>query len=110
MSMAFSLHANPYLDYIDGAIANFNQDFSNYNAMALDTTAALAAMTNIDFNPSHKGFSAGVGMATIHTGYGNGNAYSLGVQYGFDLGAFNFKGAYKERGEYIFGTGLVLEF
>ena len=102
-----SLHANPYLEYMDGAIANFNQDFANYNELVVDTSAAMIAISNIDFY-KHEGWSTGVGIATIHTPYGNGNAYALGAQYGYGDIMINFKGSYKGDGEYIVGSGLVI--
>ena len=119
-----TLRADPYIDYtnqgltnlknyIDGAILyenmKFADEFANYNALVVDTSAAMIAMSNIDFF-KHDGFSAGMGLATIHTGYGNGNAYALGVQYGMGEVMMNIKGSYKGSGEFIIGSGFVIGF
>ena len=91
------------------ADTGFIKEFSNYNALVVDTSAAMIALSNIDFF-KHEGWSAGVGLATIHTGYGNGNAYALGVQYGMGEVMFNIKGSYKGSGEFIVGSGVVVGF
>ena len=108
--MSVSLHADFYTNYIDSIMNNFNNDFSNYNELVLDTSSAMVAMSNIDFNPDHIGWSFGVGIATVHTNYGNGGAYALGTQYGFKYGALNIKGSYKSNKEYILGSGFVIGF
>lgn len=91
-------------------VDKFRQEFSYYNALVVDTSAGMVAISNIDFNPDHMGWSVGAGLATIHTGYGNGNAYALGTQYAFEYGAMNIKGSYRQSGEYILGSGFVIGF
>ena len=48
--------------------------------------------------------------ADVYTDYMDGNAYALGMQYGFYFGAINIKGSHKGNNEYILGSGLVVEF
>ena len=112
--LTLSLHATDYYSIVESIAQNevnkFRTDFDNYNAFVLDASAGMVAISNIDFNPDHQGFSAGVGLATIHTGYGNGNAYALGMQYVHEDTAINIKGSYGEQGQYILGTGLVVGF
>ncbi len=109
-----NIHAIDYTSIINAIaqeeVNKFRAEFADYNAVVVDTSAAMVAMSNIDFNPDHKGFSAGVGIATLHSNYGDGNAYAVGGMYGFDFGALNIKGAYKGSGEYIFGSGFVVGF
>ena len=105
----FTAKADPYIDYMNGMMSNFNTEFSNYNALVVDTSAAMIAVSNIDFF-KHEGWSGGFGVATIHTEYGNGNAYALGVQYGYKDIAINMKGSYKGSNEFIIGTGMVIGF
>ncbi len=109
-----SLMATDYTSIINAIaqqeVDKFRAEFAEYNALVVDTSAAMIAMSNIDFNPDHKGWSAGVGLATVHSGYGNGNAYAIGTQYSFEYGALNIKGSYKQSNEYIIGTGFVIGF
>lgn len=95
---------------IQGEFSKFRAEFEIYNSVVVDTSAAMVAMSNIDFNPDHRGFSLGVGFATLRSNYGNGNAYAVGAQYGFDYGALNIKSAYKGSNEYIIGSGFVIGF
>ena len=108
------LHATDYTSIINAIaqqeVDKFRAEFADYNALVVDTSAAMIAMSNIDFNPDHKGWSAGVGLATIHSGYGNGSAYAIGTQYSFEYGALNIKGSYHQSNEYIIGTGFVIGF
>ncbi len=114
MAFTSSIMATDYTSIINAIAQNevdkFRTEFSDYNALVVDTSAAMIALSNIDFNPDHKGWSAGVGFATIHTGYGDGKAYALGTQYGFEYGALNIKGSYRQPGEYILGSGFVVGF
>ncbi len=109
-----SLMATDYTSIINAIaqqeVDKFRAEFADYNALVVDTSAAMIAMSNIDFNPSHRGWSAGVGLATIQSGYGNGYAYALGGQYSFEYGALNIKGAYHQSNEYIIGSGFVIGF
>ena len=102
-----NIHADFYTDYMDGLLNNYNTEFGYYNELVVDTSAAMIAMSNIDFF-KHEGWSFGVGVATVHTGYGNGNGYALGTQYGMGDLMINVKGAYKGSGEFIIGSGLVI--
>ena len=107
--MTIGLQADYYTDYVDSLMGTYTDDFSTYNAVLLDTSASMVAMSNIDF-VLHDGLSLGVGFATIHTDYGIGNAYAVGMQYGYEEFAFTIKGAYKGDSEYIIGSGLVVGF
>ena len=112
--MVMPLMATDYISIINAIaqdeVDKFRSEFSAYNALVVETSAAMIATSNVDFNPDHIGFSAGVGIATIHTGYGDGNAYAVGVQYAVDSVALNIKGSYGESGKYFIGSGLVVGF
>ena len=88
-------------------VDKFRAEFADYNALVVDTSAAMIAMSNIDFF-KHDGFSTGVGIATVHSGYGIRSAYALGFQYGIGDISINVKGSYKSEGEYIIGSGIVV--
>ena len=102
-----TLRADPYIDYMNGMMLNFNTEFSNYNELVVDTSAAMIAMSNIDFF-KHEGWSTGVGLATMHTPYGTGNAYAIGIAYGFNDSMVNIKGSSSGNREYIIGAGIVV--
>ena len=109
-----TLHATDYYAII-GAIAQdevneFRQEFREYNAYVLDTSAAMAAISNVDFNPDHQGFSIGAGYAGIKSEYGRGNGYAIGGQYAYEQIAINVKGARNGGGDYLLGTGIVIGF
>ena len=91
-------------------IDEFRTEFNDYSSVVIEASAAIVALSNIDFNPDHKGWSVGVGLATIHSGYGNGNAYAIGTQYSFEYGALNIKGSYNTSNEYIIGSGFIIGF
>lgn len=95
---------------IEEKFTQFTNEFNSYNRKLLDTSASMVAISNIDFNPNHQGFSAGIGVATINSDYGNGIAYALGAQYAYENIAINVKGAYRENNNYIIGSGLVISF
>ena len=113
MIIASGLHATDYygiLTELQGQIDGFNNNFRSYNAYVLDTSAAMAAISNVDFNPDHQGWSVGVGYAGIDSAYGRGNGYAVGGQYVYEQLAINVKGAQNAGGDYILGTGIVWGF
>ena len=91
-------------------IDEFRTEFNDYSSIVIESSAAIVALSNIDFNPDHKGWSVGVGVAAVHSGYGNGVAYAIGTQYSFEYGALNIKGSYNTSDEYIIGYGFVVGF
>ena len=120
LSLIFSImlmtnsHATDYYSIMNEIaqqeIDEFRTEFNDYSSIVIEASAAIVALSNIDFNPDHLGWSVGVGLATIHSGYGNGNAYAIGTQYGFEYGALNIKGSYNTSSEYIIGSGFVIGF
>ncbi len=91
-------------------VDKFRSEFSAYNALVVETSAAMIATSNIDFNPDHIGLSVGVGASTVHSAYGDANAYAIGAQYAVDYVALNVKGSYGDSGNYFVGTGIVIGF
>ena len=112
--MVFPLMATDYMSIIDsmaqGEVNKFRSEFSTYNQLVVETSAAMVATSNLDFNPDHTGLSVGVGVATVRSTYGEANAYAVGVQYAVDSIALNVKGSYGEYGQYFIGSGLVVGF
>ena len=112
--MIMPLMATDYTSIINAIakseVDKFRSEFSAYNALVVETSAAMIATNNIDFNPDHIGLSVGVGAATVHSTYGDANAYSFGLQYAVDYVALNVKGSYGESDMYFVGTGIVIGF
>ena len=77
-----SLHADAYIDYINSvAQEQYNYSDSIING-GLDISAGNMAVSAIDFNPDHKGYSLGLGFGTGNT-WNSYRAYAgaLGGQY-----------------------------
>ena len=68
---------------------------------------AMSALSSVDFNPDHKGWSAGLGLSQAS----KASAGAIGVQYGFDgsLGV-NVKAYNAEGGNNGMSVGIVKGF
>ena len=111
--MITGLHATDYhtiLTSIQAQADEFISNFNQYNEELLDSSAAMTALGNVDFNPDHQGWSVGAGFGIVNSTYGQGNGYALGTQYVYEQIALNIKGARTSKGNYILGFGTVIGF
>jgi hypothetical protein len=103
---------NDYNTQLTSYTTQFNEyiaQFNSYNQELLTTSAGLTAISNIDFNPNHQGLSAGIGLATTKSTFGNGDAVAFGIQYGHNNVAINVKGT-TNGNSYLLGSGIVISF
>lgn len=99
------------IDTLKAQVAGYQYTFDKAQDYAIDAVAGSSAIASIDFNPSHEGWSGGIGLGTTDSHFGRGNAGALGIQYGFkDNTAMNVKGWTTGGGTYAVGLGLVKGF
>lgn len=94
---------------VDPYIAMLRYEAFVFQDSMAQAAAGVQALTLVDFNPDHLGWSVGVGVSNFDSYIGSYNAAAAGVQYGWENIALNIKG-WQTADSHMIGLGAVIGF